>query len=195
MTVKNSEGQDVDVTESALAALGNPEAMYTETKAIAADGTPYTQKEIVWNLGGQDLLIEGGTYSVSFIIWPSQEAYDLVADLNNSKRDFNTLNDVEKSQVIFEGGVYKLKTNTHEGAHGKTAEQKDDELPVPTSPDEPIDMEKHVDPMPLTDTKVKVQKKWKATLDHSQLKDILNNTVVLDLYSNRSCKRCRGLYL
>ncbi len=174
-----------DVTDEMLAKLGNPKASYVETETVSEGGITYKQKEVTWNLGHEDILLEGGTYSVSFIVWPSQEAYDLAADLNNGLRKFSELNDVEASQVEYVGGVYKVKTNTHESAKGKTAKQINDG-PVTPTPNEykNIPMEKHVDPMPLTDTTVKIQKKWKAVIDKTQLADIKDHVVNLELDKN-----------
>ena len=182
--VTDKDGKDV--TAEMLAKLGNPEASYTEKDRVSEGGISYKQKEVVWNLGRKDLLLEGGTYSVSFIVWPSQEAYDLAADLNNGLRKFSELNDVEKTQVEIQNGIYVVKTNTHESAKGKTAKEitdADGNKTITPTPDEykDIPMEKHVDPMPLTDTTVKVQKKWKAALDKTQLADIKDHTVYLEL--------------
>ena len=39
---------------------------------------------VVWNMGETFIPADGYTYQVRFKVWPSQEAYDLLADLNNS---------------------------------------------------------------------------------------------------------------
>ena len=41
---------------------------------------------VEWNMGEGFMLQEGYTYQVRFKVWPSQEAYDLLADLNNGKK-------------------------------------------------------------------------------------------------------------
>ncbi len=137
----------------------------------------YQQKEVVWNLGHSALLEGGGTYSVSFIVWPSQEAYDLVSDLNNGKREFDELNPVEKEQVEIKNGKYVLKTNTHESAKGKPATEESDQdgntTITPSEEYKDIPMEKDVDPMPLDDTIVSVQKVWNDSLDPKQLEELL----------------------
>ena len=48
---------------------------------IATTGTT-----VVWDLSPLGVLKDGYSYDVSFVVWPNQEAYDLVADLNNGKR-------------------------------------------------------------------------------------------------------------
>lgn len=59
------------------------------------------------------------TYSVSFDVWPSQDAYDLVAQLKNKTITYGELNDEQKAQIVDKGnGTYSLTTNS-------TAKDKD----------------------------------------------------------------------
>ncbi len=79
---------------------------------------------VVWNMGEKFQLEDGVTYMVQFRVWPSQEAYDLIADLNNGVMVYaagqsNSITDEERSQVVeskaptaTEQGEYTLKTNT-----------------------------------------------------------------------------------
>lgn len=76
-----------------------------------APAATFTNGVVDWNL--DDIVLEDGvTYTIAFVVWPSQAASDLVADLNNGKKNYADLTDAEKSQVIVSGGVYSLKTNT-----------------------------------------------------------------------------------
>ena len=45
-----------------------------------------TGENITWDLSPLGVLKDGYSYEVNFVVWPNQEAYDLVADLNNGKR-------------------------------------------------------------------------------------------------------------
>ena len=74
----------------------------------------YENSAVTWDLSSLDEPLEDGvTYSVEFDVWPSQESYDLIADLNNGLRDFNTLPQTTKDQINDNGdGTYTLKTNT-----------------------------------------------------------------------------------
>ena len=45
-----------------------------------------TGEHISWDLSPLGLLKDGYSYEVNFVVWPNQESYDLVADLNNGKR-------------------------------------------------------------------------------------------------------------
>lgn len=57
------------------------------------DGVPWTDAPVAtpsdggvkWDLSSVGTLTNGTVYSIEFDIWPSQEAYDLIADLNNKK--------------------------------------------------------------------------------------------------------------
>ena len=80
------------------------------------DGAPTASASdtgVTWDLATAGNLEAGVTYSVSFDIWPSQEAYDLIADLNNGKESYDSLDDDVKAQI---GGTgpsgYYLLTNT-----------------------------------------------------------------------------------
>ena len=79
---------------------------------------------VTWDMGKGFQLEEGVTYMVTFRVWPSQAAYDLVADLNNGVKVYepnqsNSITDEERAQVVelakptaTEQGSYALKTNT-----------------------------------------------------------------------------------
>ena len=68
-------------------------------------------RTVVWDLG-TEMLEDGVTYKLAFTIWPSQEAYDLVADLNNGTVKFDDLDASVKAQIVESNGVYYVKTNT-----------------------------------------------------------------------------------
>ena len=72
----------------------------------------FTNGRVNWSLGQDFKLEDGVTYTVSFRVWPSQEAYDLVADLNNGVKKYSELTDEEKYQIQGSEGAYSLKTNT-----------------------------------------------------------------------------------
>ena len=90
-----------------------------------ADGAPpasYSSSTgVTWDLG--DLLLEDGvTYTVSFTVWPDQDAYDTVADINNSanpRAAYDALDQDVKDQIIFDEttGKCSLKTNTEAKAN------------------------------------------------------------------------------
>jgi len=79
---------------------------YTGPKAT------YDGKKVTWNMGSTPLA-DGVTYTVSFRVWPSQAAYDLVAALMNGTETYNQLSETDKAQIVKnDDGTYSLKTNT-----------------------------------------------------------------------------------
>lgn len=100
---------------------GTADAM-TEWTTRAADGcaaASYNKDAgaVQWNMGEGFQLEDGVTYVVTFNVWPSQAAYDLVADLNNGIRKFSELTEEESKQVVqvsTNPDKYALKTNTDE---------------------------------------------------------------------------------
>ena len=67
---------------------------------------------VEWNLGEKFFLEEGVRYRCSFKVWPSQEAYDLIAKLNNGTLNYSDLTSAQKAQITGDNTVgYKLLTN------------------------------------------------------------------------------------
>ena len=105
---------------------GDDYANKTEWTTREADGcaaAAYSESDgaVHWDMGESFQLESDVTYVVEFTVWPSQNAYDLVADLNNGIRTYASLNDAEKAQVVevtapteTTTGTYALKTNTDE---------------------------------------------------------------------------------
>ena len=78
-----------------------------------APGASYSNSNgVTWNLSEAGKLKDGWIYTLKFTVWPSQEAYDLIADLNNGKKTM-TEDQLEAAGIANNGGVYTLKTNTH----------------------------------------------------------------------------------
>ncbi|MBQ3282319.1 MAG: VWA domain-containing protein, partial [Atopobiaceae bacterium] len=79
---------------------------------------------VTWDMGDKFQLEDGVTYMVTFRVWPSQDAYDLIADLNNGVKVYaegqpNSITAEERAQVQelaaptdTAQGRYTLKTNT-----------------------------------------------------------------------------------
>lgn len=102
-----------------------------EQKAAYIEKYGIGTRTVIWDLG-EEMLEDGVTYKVAFTIWPCQEAYDLVADLNNKTVKFDDLDDSVKAQIVESGGVYYVRTNTKATVdftsvrteNGKITEQK-----------------------------------------------------------------------
>jgi len=95
-------------TETALDSLTS----LTETEYLAK--YPAGTRTVIWDINpnSEDLMEDGVTYTMIFTMWPSQDAYDLVANLNNGVVNYDELSQAERDQVYLENGVYYLKTNT-----------------------------------------------------------------------------------
>jgi LPXTG-motif cell wall-anchored protein len=78
-----------------------------------------TTGALEWNMGNQFQLDDKTTYTVSFKVWPNQEAIDLVTQLNNHEITLADLTEEQASQfeVVTQDGyeIYTLKTNTDVG--------------------------------------------------------------------------------
>lgn len=99
------------------------------TKWDEAPGAIYSEDNgVTWDLSEAGNLPAGTTYRIQFTVWPSQEAYDLLADINNgivrnedgsitqyetSDAAYANLSPDVQNQIYKSGGVYVLKTNTH----------------------------------------------------------------------------------
>ena len=109
---------------------------------------------------------DGVTYKVSFICWPSQEACDIIAKLNNGTITFGDT-DLYPQEIWdqFAGDIengYYIKTN-EDGANTKynkativngTLTVGDEQDPLPFQ---------DVPPMPLAKDKLNVGKTWQAS--------------------------------
>ena len=124
-TANNGRGESWDLTgtdkEAFFLEIKDADTFYkngsawtdltSEQKAAYVEKYGIGSRTVVWDLGS-DLLEDGVTYKVAFTIWPSQEAYDLVANLNNKTVKFDDLDDSVKAQIVEDNGVYYVRTNT-----------------------------------------------------------------------------------
>ena len=124
----------------------------------------YENGAVVWNMGSNFMPQEGYTYQVRFKVWPSQAAYDLLADLNNGKKNYSELTDEEKAQIkepTTEDGMYTLKTNSVTSYNYKDATIVDGTV-TPSGDDLLVPAGKFddVDPLELTTKPLRVKKQW-----------------------------------
>ncbi len=103
----------------------------TQNDEWTGEGVPEAEitndNHVIWNIASIGALENGVTYSVTFTVWPSQESYDIIADINNGIiRDENgniirtgtpaeayaAQPDSVKRQIVIVDGVYTLLTNT-----------------------------------------------------------------------------------
>ena len=89
---------------------------WTSIERDGANKATFSNDKVEWNLGEDFKLENGVTYTVTFTVWPSQDAYDLVADLNNG--DVPEIPEKYKD-VVFKNeatGKYAVRTNPEGGA-------------------------------------------------------------------------------
>ena len=126
-----------------------------------------TLKSVVWNLGANYKLLPGVTYSVIFTVWPTQEAYDVIADLNNGRTKWEDVESKYHDQIKREGEApnytYSLLTNTSASVSYKTIETTDGKEGTPSNVKTGSIQEKPS--MPLVSAKMTVQKIWQDTID------------------------------
>ena len=78
-----------------------------------APGVIYNEDgSVTWDLSSVGTAEADVTYVVRFTVWPSQEAYDIIANLNNKAIKYDDLPDDVQTQIYEAGGKYYLKTNT-----------------------------------------------------------------------------------
>ena len=147
-TVTNAEGNEVEV----------PANIQTAKYDVA-------QKKVIWSLGDDYKLVNGYTYKVSFTVWPTQQAYDIIAALKNGDITFGATDAIVNGQSVDwsqfvnnNDGSYSLKTNTEanvsyrqittiNGTDGTPSEPKTTTISATPS-------------MPLANAEITIKKNW-----------------------------------
>ncbi len=80
-------------------------------RSEGANEAVYQNGSVEWHMGDNFQLQDGVTYKVSFKVWPSQEATDIVTDLNNGLINYDDLEPEIKAQIQEANGYYTVKTN------------------------------------------------------------------------------------
>lgn len=162
---------------------GTDEAHKTEWTTRQEDGcAPATYNEdtgaVQWNMGAGFQLENNVHYVVEFRVWASQDAYDLVADLNNGVKVYeeghdNSITAEERAQVVeitaptaTTQGSYSLKTNTNEVSATYKKTTKTGET-VTISDNQPITATYHEgtqQPIALESMKLTIKKEFEDDL-------------------------------
>lgn len=171
-----SEGYNGWSDEKKAAYVIGKKVTFSEWTTREADGcapADYNTESgaVEWNMGETFMLEDGVTYKVSFICWPSQQAYDIIAKLENGTITFGDT--TVYPQAVwdqFEGNAtdgYTLKTN-EDGAHTdyRSATSVSGKV-TPGDEQDPLEFQ-HVPPMPLEKDKLNVAKTWQASRIDSQ---------------------------
>ena len=123
-----------------------------------APGASYSNDNgVTWDLSSVGTVSEGSYYRLKFTVWPSQDAYDLIADLNNglvtkTEEELDALGIAQNEQ-----GVYYLMTNTHLNTNYKVGNTSYSDSPDTLPTEEMI----------LPTQTISVEKLWHNYLDNS----------------------------
>ena len=184
----------------------NVNAYYCEDN----DGNKYvmpistTGENIEWDLSPLGLLKDGYSYEVNFVVWPNQDAYDLVADLNNgnprhiqitedwsdSNPDVKTYTEKSTGRIYKKGGikeypyisryedngVYSAMSNTDQSVTYYKFDKKikDGEEQIIITSGSTTILPP--DPMPLTASLSRIEKLWNYERDPGLFAQYLYNT-------------------
>lgn len=173
-----ADGFTYSVTDANGNAVNVPDTI--KTASYDADN-----KKVVWSLGEGYQLEDGYTYKVSFTVWPTQQAYDILAALKNGDITFEDSsakvngNTVDWSQFIQNAdGTYSLMTNTNanatyrqitttNGVAGDQSELKTSAITAKPS-------------MPLANTSMTVQKIWDDSSNTSSRPSEITLNITMD---------------
>ncbi|MBR1814879.1 MAG: VWA domain-containing protein [Lachnospiraceae bacterium] len=170
----------------------------TEYKMALADVDNETG-ELIWDLSGLGILMDGCTYSVSFVVWPDQDAYDYVAALNNGLEtitvssgdtvdvDWKDENAVDTGKgykkggstqfpsiVKYPDGTFAVLTNTDQKLHYSVAEVTSDGTNTEVNVQGPYYQDLQTpNPMPLKATMSKLSKEWNVDRNPEELLRLL----------------------
>ena len=135
---------------------------------VAADAAPAVYNKdtgaVEWNMGSNFIPEAGVTYQVRFKVWPSQEAYDYIAKLNNDTIKYDELPADVKAQIIKNGSSYTLKTNEPDAKMTYQSAIKSGSTVTVSGETKSIPYPKVAD-LNLSTDKIKVKKEWINSLD------------------------------
>ena len=156
-------------------------------------------RELTWDLAPLGMLEDGATYTISFIVWPDQEAYDYVANLNNDISGYSWNESTQQPVYASDGstvlyyrngvpgmenivkypsGTYAALTNTHQDLNYyvyENEEHSDGTTETTYTKGDPINLPVP-NPMRLETSGAKITKKWNADLQMVQLARLLYDT-------------------
>lgn len=178
---KEENGEEVTVYDDAAISADD------NLKKIRTAG--FSNGTVTWDVGGQGYrLADGLTYKVSFVVWPKQEAYDMLADAGNGKK---TDAEMAAAGFVKENGNWVYKTNTGATVSYQTVnvEIVDGHETTTTSGVKTSSINVYPT-MKLTDTKLSYVKEWK--LDNPSQSDLFTHDVIK---INLQRKNSKGEYV
>ncbi|MBQ6482839.1 MAG: LPXTG cell wall anchor domain-containing protein [Anaerolineaceae bacterium] len=151
---------------------------------------------VQWDMGENYMLEKNVTYTVTFTVWPKQEAYDILADLNNGIKFYTyadyvatspdpQLSEEEaiaqglvidagtRSQIIRNGNTYTVLTNTTANATYQVVTIVNGEETGRVDGSVPIT--NPTNGMGLSESHLDLKKEWNDSLDPTQLLKLLED--------------------
>ena len=153
-----------------------------------------TTGELTWDLSPVGVVMNDCEYSVSFVVWPDQNAYDYVAALNNGLEGYEWNDSIAvdsgkgyktggvsqyPSIVKYPDGTYAVLTNTDQKIHYSVVEMEtiNGEPNGEPTINGPYYQDLQLpDPMPLTASQSRLEKVWNVERDPGSLAEILYDT-------------------
>lgn len=124
---------------------------------------------VLWNMGDDFVPADGVTYKVTFKVWPKQQAYDILASLQNGTVAYSDLDPAIQAQI--DEATLTLKTNEDDAGYSyKTATKTGDS--VVTTGDAITGSFDPVEPLVMTTDEVTVSKTWDNQVDSTRPHDI-----------------------
>ena len=180
-----------DASAEVYAAAYNGITYYMPIATLSNDG------DFEWDLGPLGTLENNATYTVSFEVWPDQDAYDYVTNLNNGidgvtwdegsqdpvyMPDGTTVayyrNGVSQypNIVKYPNGTFAAMSNTYQTADYYVASTEESGGTTTTTYEKGVPIALDIpDPMVLTGSNFQVRKSWSDSLDPSQLKKLIED--------------------
>lgn len=181
----------VEATAKVYAATYQGTTYYMPIATVSEDG------DFEWDLGPLGTLEKNASYTVNFEVWPDQDAYDYVTNLNNGipgvtwddaaavpvyKSDGTTVayyrNGVSQypNIVKYPNGTFAAMSNTYQEAdyYIEKVEQHSSGSTTTYVKGDPIPLD-IPDPMVLTGTNFEVTKAWSDSLDPDQLTQLIED--------------------
>ena len=162
--------KDGNALSSELEKIGAYPASYSKN----SDGT----SSVDWYIGGKDnnfKLVDGATYSLSFLVWPDQQAYEDIAD-----------GKVTDEHLVHGNDGWTYETNTEAVVNYSVLKEVTGQDPVPEKKD-PYKMD-NPDPIKLKGTGIGVEKVWKMSDIKTQKTYIEKDSITLDLIKDGDTK-------
>ena len=127
---------------------------------------------VKWNMGTDFMPEDGATYKVTWKVWPSQDAYDILAKCMNDPSFYDTLTDAQKAQITRTGSApnysYSLKTN-EPGAGIKYKSATKSGSGITTEGDYKDLPFNEVNPLGMASSQISIEKKWDNQLDDREV--------------------------